>query len=80
VTSRVSLKVFNVRDFPAVSTVQQHACCSSAHTLFLLLHSNSVNTNCFIYVATTTHQHSGYSRKLNVCCVQHFYHIRYQMS
>jgi len=53
VRSRVTLKVFNVWDFPAVSTVQQHAFCSSAHALCVLLHSNSANTNCFIYVATT---------------------------
>jgi len=51
--SRVPLKVFHVWDFPTVSAVQQHACCSSAQWLCLLLHSNSVNTKSFTYVATT---------------------------
>ena len=43
----------NLFDSPAVSTVQQHTCCTSAQWLCLLLHSNSVNTKCFIYVVTT---------------------------
>jgi hypothetical protein len=49
----VPLKVFHVWHFAVVSTVQQHAGCSSAHALCLLLHSNWVNTKCYIYVATT---------------------------
>jgi len=51
--SGVPLKVFHVWHSPAVSTVQQHTCCSSAQWLCLLLQSNSVNTKCFISVATT---------------------------
>jgi len=78
--SGVPLKVFHVWDFPAVSTAQQHTCCSGAQWLCLLLHSNSANTKCFIYVvATTTQQHNGYSRELYVCCIVHFYQISSQI-
>ena len=38
----------HVWDFPTVGKVQQHACCSSAHAICLLIDSNSTNTKCFI--------------------------------
>jgi len=76
---------------PAVSTLQQHICwtpplsaqCSS--TPVTQVHSD------YVYCCIQTRlkqnilflspqQHNGYSRKLNVCCVEHLYHIRSQMN
>ena len=74
------LKVFHMFDYPAVSTVQQHGCCSGAHGICLLLQSNSANTKYFIYVTTTTQQHDGYNRQINVCCIEHFYRVRSEMN
>jgi len=47
----------------------QHS--AAAHLLLsaqwlCLLHSNSANTKGFIYVATTTQQHNGYSKQMHV--------------
>ena len=67
--SCVPLKMFHMWDFPAVNIVLQHTCCSSAHLLYLQVKSSLPNTVCFIYVATTTEQHNGYGRNINVCCL-----------
>ena len=66
------LKMFHMWDFPAVNIVLQHTCCSSAHLLYLQVKSSLPNTVCFIYVATTTEQHNGYSRNIDVYCLNTF--------
>ena len=75
VRSHVPLKVFNVWHFSTVSTVQQAPCCSSAHALCCCIQTGLTQDVSFM----SPQQHSGYSRKLNVGCVEHFYKIRSQM-
>jgi len=65
---RVPLKVLNEWDFSAVSTMQQHLL-APVHTHFVCCCIQGGLTQNIFYVATTTQQHSGYSRKWKVCCL-----------
>jgi len=59
--SRVLPKVFHVRDFPTVSTVQHHGC-SGAQEIWLPLYKSTSIIMCLFYCIKIMVQHLGCRR------------------